>query len=197
MKSLLSLTKKCAMLDKLHNNRPFQLLIGLVVGIFFGFFLQKGQVTKYDAIVGQLLLMDFTVLKVMLTAIIVGMPGIYAMRAMGLVKLEIKPGSLGATGIGGLIFGAGMGILGYCPGTTTGATGQGSLDALVGGIGGMLVGGMIYARLYPKLSAGILNKGDFGTKTFPEWLRMKVPAAIALFILIGLSVFAGLEIAGL
>ncbi|MCF8037997.1 MAG: YeeE/YedE family protein, partial [Desulfohalobiaceae bacterium] len=119
------------MLENLRTHRPFQLFIGFVIGICFGFFLQKGQVTKYDAIVGQLLLLDFTVLKVMLTAILTGMIGFYVMRAKGLVSFEIKSGSWGSSGIGGLIFGAGMAILGYCPGTTTGATGQGSLDALV------------------------------------------------------------------
>ena len=120
------------MLAKLQNHRPSQLLIGFVIGIFFGFFLQKAQVTQYEAIFGQLLLIDFTVLKVMLTAIIVGMAGIYSMLAIGLVKVGIKPGSWGSSGIGGIIFGVGLAILGYCPGTSAGAAGQGSLDALVG-----------------------------------------------------------------
>ena len=56
--------------------------------------------------------------------------------------VDIKPGSWGSTGIGGIIFGVGLAILGYCPGTSAGAAGQGSLDALVGGVGGMIAGGM-------------------------------------------------------
>ncbi|HPJ48542.1 MAG TPA: hypothetical protein PK162_06635 [Synergistales bacterium] len=58
-----------------------QLLWGLAFGIAFGFLLQKGGVTKYDIIAGQLLLKDFTVVKVMLSAILTGMVGIYFMKS--------------------------------------------------------------------------------------------------------------------
>lgn len=185
------------MLARLQNHRPTQLLIGLIIGIFFGFFLQKAQVTKYEAIFGQLLLLDFTVIKVMLTAIVVGMAGVYGMRAIGLVELDIKPGSWGATGIGGVIFGVGLAILGYCPGTSAGAAGQGSLDALVGGVGGMVAGGMLYTRIYPKIEDGILKWGEFGQLTIHEWLRVKMPAAALGIAVIVILVFTGLEMAGL
>jgi len=96
--------------------------------------LQKGGVTRYDVIIGQLLLTDFTVLKVMLSAVVTGMVGVYALKGAGLANLHPKPGSLGSTAVGGLIFGLGFGILGYCPGTVVGAVAQGSLDALFGGV---------------------------------------------------------------
>jgi len=66
---------------------------------------------------GQFLLTDFTVIKVMLTAIVVGMVGIFSMRAMGQVKLHVKPTRYAANITGGLIFGVGLGLMGYCPGT--------------------------------------------------------------------------------
>ena len=66
------------------------LLWGLAFGIAFGFLLQKGGATKYDVIVGQLLLTDFTVLKIMLSAVLIGMIGIYAMKALGWVELYPK-----------------------------------------------------------------------------------------------------------
>ena len=185
------------MLAKLQNHRPSQLLVGFSIGIFFGFFLQKAQVTKYEAIFGQLLLIDFTVLKVMLTAIIVGMAGIYSMRAIDLLKLDIKPGSWGSTGIGGFLFGVGLAILGYCPGTSAGAAGQGSLDALVGGVGGMIAGGMLYTRLYPILAKDVLNWGDFGRLTLPEWLHVKIPTAAMGISSIVLLIFIVLELVGL
>lgn len=185
------------MLANLHNHRPTQLLIGLIIGIFFGFFLQKAQVTKYEAIFGQLLLIDFTVLKVMLTAIVVGMAGFYSMRAIGLVELDIKPGSWGSTGIGGIIFGVGMAILGYCPGTAAGAAGQGSLDALAGGVGGMIAGGMLYTRLYPKIAQGVLNWGEFGRLTLPEWLQVRTPTAALGLSLVVILLFTGLELVGI
>jgi hypothetical protein len=61
------------MLKILHENTNLQLSIGLLTGILFGFLLQKGGVTKYDVIINQLLLIDFTVVKIMLSAVITGM----------------------------------------------------------------------------------------------------------------------------
>ena len=108
------------------NNDKKQLFLGLIFGVVFGFLLQKGGATRYEVILGQLLLTDFTVLKIMLTAVLVGMPGVYAMKEMGWVSLAPKSGSLGMNVIGGLIFGAGFALLGYCPGTIVGAIGSGA-----------------------------------------------------------------------
>ena len=177
------------MLKSLHENKKIQLIIGLIIGIFFGFFLQKGGVTNYNIIIGQLLLTDFTVFKVMLSAVIVGMLGVYLLRSLGYAQLHPKPGSLGATVIGGLIFGVGFAVLGYCPGTVAGAVGQGFLDALFGGIVGMLIGAGLFASMYPKLQKKILHKGYFGEVTFPELLKVNpwfviIPLAIVLTALL-------------
>lgn len=185
------------MLQTLHMNKKAQLLIGLCIGIFFGFFLQKGGVTTYDIIIGQLLLTDFTVFKVMLTAVIVGMLGIYILRSIGKVQLHPKPGSLGATVIGGLIFGVGFAVLGYCPGTVAGAVGQGALDALFGGIIGMLIGAGLFATLYPKLQKKILNKGYFGEITIPEALKVNPWIVIIPLTIILTFVLYWLEQSGL
>lgn len=165
------------------------LLLGLAFGIVFGFLLQKGGATKYDVIVGQLLLTDFTVLKIMLSAVLTGMIGIYAMKSLGWVELDPKSGSVGRNVIGGLLFGVGFGVLGYCPGTLAGAVGNGYLDALVGGLAGVLIGAGLYAVLYPRLRAGILKVGDYGNVTLPQLLKVNdwtfvIPAALLiLFIL--------------
>ncbi|MFA6621439.1 MAG: YeeE/YedE thiosulfate transporter family protein, partial [Candidatus Caldatribacteriota bacterium] len=95
------------MFKRVHSQKKLQLFFGFVMGILFGFLLQKGGVAKYDVIIGQLLLKDFTVIKIMLTAIVVGMPGIYLMKDLGLIELHPKPGSIGMTMIGGIIFGIG------------------------------------------------------------------------------------------
>ena len=93
-----------------------QLLLGLVFGVNFGFLLQKGGVAKYPILLGVLLLEDFTVVNVMLTAIIVGSVGVFSLFALGLVKLHVKPTRYAANIVGGLLFGVGFGLLGYCPG---------------------------------------------------------------------------------
>jgi len=168
-----------------QRKRRSELFWGLVFGLVFGFLLQKGGVTQYDVILGQLLLEDNTVLKVMLSAVITGMLGIYAMRRLGWVELQVKSGSLGMNVIGGLIFGLGFAVLGYCPGTLAGAIGNGALDALVGGLVGILVGAGLFAELYPRLRSGILRWGEFGPITLPDLIRVNVwlvvlPAAVIL-----------------
>jgi hypothetical protein len=173
------------MLKGLHAKKGFQLAIGLLLGIPFGFLLQKAGVTRYDVIVGQLLLTDFTVVKVMLSAVVTGMIGVHLLRSLGLATLHPKPGSFGSSVIGGLIFGVGFALLGYCPGTIAGAVGQGSLDGLFGGMAGILVGAGLFAEAYPKLDGPILKKADFGELTFPQLFKVN-PWIIVLPVAIGI-----------
>jgi uncharacterized protein len=185
------------MFSHLHAQKSLQLFLGLIMGFNFGFLLQKGGVTNYDIIIGQLLLTDFTVIKIMLTAVITGMLGVHVLRSLGLAQLHPKPGSLGASLIGGLIFGVGFALLGYCPGTVAGAVGQGYLDALFGGMVGILIGAGIFAALFPKLEGLVLHKGDFGALTFSQLLKVNpwavvIPAAIALAALLVLFEKVGL-----
>ncbi len=185
------------MLENLHENERIQKLFGLIMGIAFGFFLQTGGVTKYDVIIGQLLLDDFTVVKVMLSAVVTGMIGIYLMYSRGIVQLHPKPGSLGSTVLGGIIFGMGFAVLGYCPGTVSGAIGQGSLDALFGGALGILVGAGIFAHLYPRLLEPVLNKGEFPHQTIPEMLGVSPWPVVIVFVILIVGVLAGIEYMGL
>lgn len=178
---------------RLHENVRAQMVLGLLIGIAFGFLLQKGGVTYYDVIIGQLLWQDFTVLKIMLTAVLTGMIGVHALKSLGRAELHPKAGSVGMTVIGGLIFGVGFGVLGYCPGTVAGAVGQGERDALVGGISGILVGAWLFAGLYPRLQSGFLKWGDFGDLTFPRlfgvnhWLIVLPVAALLTGLLMWLE----------
>jgi uncharacterized protein len=179
-------TKK-HVLEATHDRRP--IFFGLGFGILFGFLLHKGGATKYDVIVGQLLLTDFTVLKIMLSAVVTGMIGVYLMKSLGWIKLSLKSGSVGKNVIGALIFGVGFAVLGYCPGTIAGAIGNGYLDAIVGGLAGILLGTWIFAVMYPKLKDGILKKGDFGDMTFPRLLKVNdwvvvVPAAALIVLML-------------
>jgi len=185
------------MLKDLHSKKRIQLLIGFMIGILFGFLLQKGRATHYDVIIGQLLLKDFTVVKIMLSAVITGMLGIYLLRGLGLVQLNIRAGSVGSSIIGGLIFGVGFGILGYCPGTVAGAVGEGYLDALFGGVIGMLIGSWIYAIVYPYLEKSILNRGSFGDITLPQFFKVNPWIVIIPVALILTGLLLWIERAGL
>src|SRR3990170_7238092 len=101
------------------------LIYGVITGILFGFLLQKGRVIRYDKQLGALRLLDMTIVKFMLTTVLVAMVGVYLLVDLGLAKLSIKSTVLGGNIIGGLIFGIGWGLLGYFPGTQVGAPGGG------------------------------------------------------------------------
>src|SRR4051794_7669958 len=96
---------------------PDQLVLGLLTGIAFGFLLQKGRVARFQTILGQLLLKDWTVLKVMATAIVVGSAGVYTLVALGAAELDIWPFQVAAVLLGAVLFGIGLAVIGYCPGT--------------------------------------------------------------------------------
>lgn len=169
-----------------------QLVYGLVTGILFGFFLQRGQVLRYDKQIGALRLLDMTIVKFMLTAIFVGTVGIYLLNDLGLAKLSIKTTILGATIVGGLLFGLGWGLLGYCPGTSIGAIGEGRWDGLWGVLG-MLVGGALYAEAYPLMKKSLLTWGNLGKITLPGVLGVNHWLVIPIFILAGVGLFLFFE----
>ena len=148
-----------------------KLLVAALFGLAFGFLLQKGGVGKFNVLIGQLLLQDFTVAKVMLTAIIVGMIGVFTMHHFGKVNLHLKPTRIGANVIGGLLFGAGFGLLGYCPGTIAVALGQGSWDALFG-IAGLIAGSWVFAELSGWSGRTVEKWGDLGKVLLPDLLRV-------------------------
>jgi uncharacterized membrane protein YedE/YeeE len=168
------------------------LIYGLVTGFLFGFLLQKGRVLRYDKQVGALRLMDMTIVKFMLSSVIVGMIGIFALSDMGLVKLSIKATALGPVIIGALIFGLGWGLLGYCPGTSMGALGEGRWDA-TWGILGMIAGAAVFAEIYPILKTSVYTWGNFGRITLPQVLGVNHWAIILLFIPCGAVLFWWLE----
>ena len=172
------------------------LLYGLITGILFGFFLQKGRVLRYDKQVGALLFKDMTIVKFMLSHIAVAMVGVYFLYDMGIVKLSLKPMIVGGVVLGGLIFGLGWGLLGYCPGTSLGALGEGRTDA-IWGIAGMLVGAGIYAEAYPYLQKTVLTWGNYGKITIPQVLGVNHWIVIIPFVILTVLLFKWFEKKGL
>lgn len=164
-------------------------LLGLCFGFIFGFLLQKGGVGQYDILVGALLLRDFTVFKIILSAILVGMVGVFMLHRLGLVKLHIKPLRYGPNIIGGLIFGIGFGLSGYCPGTGAVAFAQGNYDALFAMLG-LVAGSYAYAVMSDFLGRTVLKWGDRGKMTFLDVVPAPHPAIIGgMAVLISLALF--------
>jgi len=172
------------------------LIYGLITGILFGFFLQKARVLRYDKQLGALRFLDMTIVKFMLSTILVGMVGVYLLKDFGLAKLSLKPTVLGGNIIGGLLFGVGWGFLGYCPGTSAGALGEGRWDALWG-ILGMLSGAALFAEAYPVLQKTVLTWGDFGKITLPELVNLNQWFVILALVIGGLLLFWWFEKKGL
>ncbi len=157
-----------------------QLLAGLITGVLFGFLLQKGRVIRYDKQLGALRLQDMTIVKFMVASVLVGMIGVYLLHDLGLAKLSVKSTILGGNIIGGLIFGLGWGLIGYCPGTSMGALGEGRWDA-IWGIVGMLAGAALYAETYPLMKNTVLTWGDLGKITIPQLLDINHWPVIIVF----------------
>lgn len=176
--------------DSGKSDSARQLVLGFLFGIAFGFLLQKGGVANYGVLMGQFLLTDFTVFKVILTAITVGMLGIFSLRALGLVELHVKPTRYAANIAGGLLFGVGLGVLGYCPGTGVAALGQGNYDALFG-ILGLLAGSYFFAETSAYLGSTIQKIGYRGDLMLPDLLGMRRAVFLAVFVpLLVLGLFA-------
>ncbi|HBL22662.1 MAG TPA: YeeE/YedE family protein [Deltaproteobacteria bacterium] len=172
------------------------LIYGLITGIIFGFLLQKARVIRYDKQLAALRLMDMTIVKYMFSTVLVAMVGIYLLNDLGLVKLSVKTTILGGNVIGGLIFGAGWALLGYCPGTSLGALGEGRYDS-IWGIVGMLAGAALFAEFFPLMKRTVLTWGNYGKITIPGILGVNHWIVIVIMIILGILMFRFFEKKGL
>lgn len=154
--------------------------LGLATGVLFGFLLQKGRVLRFDRQVGAMLLKDMTIVKFMLSAILVGMVGILLLANLEVITLSHKPMNVGAVLLGGALFGTGWAIMGFCPGTSLGALGEGRWHAVFAIIG-MVAGAALYAELYPFLKSTVLAWKDFGKLGLPEATGVSPWLIVAIF----------------
>lgn len=161
----------------------------IIIGIVFGLLISYAGLNRFNTIAGLAVLKDFTVAKTIM--LVIGLGSIVLMFEMagGGAVFHVKALYLVGTALGGIIFGIGMAILGYCPGTLPISLGQGSLDALWGIIGG-LVGGILYTAFYPvilPLLGENLGKGTLFTLMGGNFSLGYIVAVI----LIGIAMIAG------
>jgi hypothetical protein len=143
---------------------PTVLLVSLAIGVAFGAILHRVQVSNPDRIYGTLTLRDLTVLKFMLLAIGVGAIGIGGLGVLGLAHLKVKALPLLAVAGGGLVFGAGFAVAGYCPGTCIVGAAEGRRDAAWTFVGGLL-GALGYALVHPLARRWLIAPVDLGKPT--------------------------------
>ena len=122
-----------------------------IIGLVFGLLISYGRLNRYDTIAAQSVFLNMNVMKTIMLAIGIGSILVLIEMALGYATFHIKPFMLGGTLLGGLVFGTGMSILGYCPGTMPISLGQGSVDALVGIVGGLL-GGIVFTLVYDEFA---------------------------------------------
>jgi len=168
------------------------LVLAVVFGAAFGFLLHRGRVADYNTIVRQFLFRDFTVIKIMMTAIVVGGIGVFTLVQFGYAQFHVKPADLLAISLGAAIFGVGMVLYGYCPGTALAAIGGGSVHALVGAIG-MLAGGILYALSFDWVKANILTVGQMGKVQLPQLLGISAPMMLTTLAAVAIVMFVAIE----
>lgn len=172
------------------------LALAVVFGAAFGWLLHRGKVLDYDVIINQFRLRDFTVLKVMLTAIVVGGVGVLALVHLGAAKFHLRDANMLGTIVGAAIFGVGMVLYGYCPGTGLAATATGKVHALVGAIG-MLFGAMLYAASFDWVNKNVLTVWKLGKATLADATGLPYLAILAILAAGAVALFAAVERSGL
>lgn len=118
------------------------LFLAVIFGIGFGLIMQRVGAFEYKNIINALRLKDLSIPKFMLFSVAITSIGVFSLRALGFVSLDLITTNIFGNILGGLIFGIGFAFAGYCPGTSIGAMAEGKKDALytvLGGIFGVLL----------------------------------------------------------
>jgi uncharacterized membrane protein YedE/YeeE len=178
---------------EVHMSLTFAIVTGILMGVVFGFALEKSRVFEPGMIVGQMQLRNFIMLKVFLSAVATGAVVLAVLNGFGYVKLSPKAALYAADIIGGLILGVGIALAGACPGTTLAQIGVGYRDALFTLVGG-LAGAVAYSYAEPVLSKTFLAKSSgklifsdlFGV---PYWIGALVLAGLCVVVLLGLELW--------
>jgi hypothetical protein len=160
------------------------LLLGALTGAAFGAVLAASGLSNPRLIIGMLRLKDLRLLKLLVTAIAAGILGVAVLDALGAAHLAVKPLHVLAVLSGGVVFGIGFAISGYCPGTSLAAAAEGRRDALFAVAGGLL-GTAAFAFSYAWLRPLLVEPLSFGAPTVHSWLG--VPA---LVVALPMGVFA-------
>lgn len=166
------------------------LLISLVIGIGFGFMLEKGGFGSSKILAGIFYGKDWRVLKVMFTAIVTAMLGLYAAQGLGLVHMELvdfRPTFLGAQVIGGLLLGIGFVTAGYCPGTSMVGLVSGKLDAAFVMLG-ILLGVGVFEEGYQYFAA-LRDWGDMGRVSLADWMGISAGWVVLMVVAMAVAAF--------
>ncbi len=172
-------------------NSEFNILIGLFIGVVFGFLLEASGFTNTRKLAGVFYGYDATVIKVFFTAAMTAAIGLLIMHYLGWidVKLTFYPKTFWIpTLVGGAIMGAGFIIGGFCPGTSLCAAATGKIDAVVF-IGGVFLGIFGFIFTYDSLFSGLRMSGKMGETDIAQWLGISDGLFIFIMIIVTFASF--------
>ena len=155
------------------------IVYGLLVGVVMGALIQRVRASSPEVIARNLRLEDLSIIKFMALAIAVGSVGSYLLALFFPMHFVIKPLYVAGVALGGLVFGVGFALAGYCPGTCLVGAAEGRRDALMTIVGG-LAGALAFTLVYPLLSR-LLSALDFGSVTLADVAHLP-PVAVALML---------------
>ena len=170
------------------------LLFAVVIGIGFGFFLEQAGFGSSVKLAQQFYFRDLTVFKVMFTAIITAMLGLFWFSWLGLIDLSlvhVLPTYLVPQLVGGLVFGVGFVMGGYCPGTCCVASVTGKMDGWIHLLG-MFAGILLFGELFP-LIGDWPSSTSMGEITLSQVLHLSHGTTVLLIVLVALAGFWGAE----
>src|SRR5262245_4028489 len=169
----------------------FAIAVGVVMGIIFGFALERSRVFEPGMIVGQMQLRNFIMLKVFLSAVATGAIVLAVLNGLGVVELQPRAAAYAPNAVGGLVLGVGISLSGACPGTLPAQIGAGYRDAVVALIGA-LFGALTFSYAEPTINTTFLGQG--GARLVftdlvgvPYWIGALVLAAVLIVILVVLE----------
>ena len=168
------------------------LVLAFLIGIGFGFFLERAGFGSARKLVSQFYLNDLAVFKVMFTAIVTAMLGVTYLGWIGWLDLSLVylvPTYLLPQVVGGLILGAGFVVGGYCPGTSVAATATGRVDGLLYVLG-IFAGMFTFAELYPWLK-GFYLSGSGEALTLPGTFGLPYGVVVFAVVLMAIGGFYG------
>ena len=170
---------------------PQAFALSLLIGILFGFILERAGFGSSRKLAGVFYLTDMTVIKVMFTAVITAMLGLAFLMRSGWMTVEqayFLPTIYGAQIVGGLIFGVGFVVGGWCPGTAAAGLAAGKLDALIFLVGAV-IGSIGFNEVFG-LVKPLYTAGDAGVRFVYDSMGLSQGAFVVGFTVIGAVCFA-------
>jgi uncharacterized membrane protein YedE/YeeE len=169
-------------------------VVAVVAGVFFGFFLERGGLGNPHKITGVFYLTDFTVPKVMFTAVLVASTGLYLLsdlRILDIGRVLFVPTYFWPQAAGGALFGVGYVLSGYCPGTAVAGVSTGRIDALVA-MAGIGAGSYLFASYYPRIEKFYFSS-PMDTATLPRLIHFNHWVVIGVIWILALLLFSLME----